>query len=245
MKAAVVGKGNVGTHLHRALSKANEVSLIDSRTLAGSPADSEVIIIAVNDAAIEETARRINELTRETYLSPIIVHTSGSVGIDILGKAGVERAGVFYPLQTFSRDMELDYSHIPLFIEAADEDVANRLKTLAGTFTDSIHEADSTGRRRLHLAAVLACNFVNHLWTLADAELNKMGSSIEVLRPLIEETVAKIGRTSPLLAQTGPARRHDYSTVKAHLEMLRSNPSLEKIYSLLSSSISDTYTPPK
>lgn len=236
MKVSIVGSGNVGTHLLRALGATAEVSAANPRTLSGLDADADVVLIAVSDSAIGEVAAKLSSL------DAIVAHTSGSTPIDILRQAGAKRPGVFYPLQTFSRETSLDYSRIPVFIEAENTSDAATLRELALGMTAAVYPADSQSRRRLHLASVLACNFVNHLWALADSELAKSGLSIDVLRPLIEETAAKLERLSPYEGQTGPARRGDTPTIDAHLEMLADNPQLQNIYRLLSDSITDTYT---
>lgn len=237
MKAAVIGRGNVGTHLAHALAPGNESVTVAPRTLEGLPNDADIYLISVPDDAIPKLAERLHALLPDA----LVAHTSGTTGIDVLLRAGFRRAAVFYPLQTFSRDVDLDYSRIPLFLEAASEEDMPRLEQLALTMSEHIFHAGSEQRRRLHLASVLACNFVNHLWDLAYRQLDDAGLPPDVIRPLIEETTAKLSRLDPHDGQTGPARRGDSRTVARHLEMLADDPSLQKIYSMLSDSIYNTY----
>ena len=237
MKVAVIGRGNVGSHLARALAPGNEIVSVAPRTLDGLPLDADIYLISVPDDAIHYVAERLHSLLPDA----LVAHTSGTTGIDVLRQARFRRAAVFYPLQTFSRDVDLDYSRIPIFLEVAAEDDMPRLEKLARTMSEHIFHAGSEQRRRLHLASVLACNFVNHLWDLAYRQLEDADLPPDVIRPLIDETTAKLSRLDPHDGQTGPARRGDSLTVARHLEMLSSDTSLRKIYSMLSDSIFNSY----
>lgn len=226
----IIGQGNVGTHLCVALSDAvDELISISSRTLEDLPLDSDAYLIAVSDDAIEEVAAHLPKL------NGIVAHTSGSKSIDILSKY-FNRYGVFYPLQTFTKYSDLNYSQIPVFIEGSDTAVTTELMRIASLFTSHIHRADSALRRRLHVSAVLACNYTNHLWYLADSLLQRDGLSLEILRPLIDATIEKLRYLSPADAQTGPAARGDMDTIQAHMEEL-ANTTYGSIYKLLAESI--------
>lgn len=230
MKISIIGGGNVATHLCVALSdKADEVVMVNSRTLEDLPEDSDIYIISVSDRAIAEVASRLPELPG------IVAHTSGSVPMDVLSPYA-KRYGVFYPLQTFTKWVDLDYSRIPVFIEGSDKSVATALTSLASLFTTHIHAADSILRKKLHVASVFACNYVNRLWTIADELLAADGLSLEVMRPLIDATVEKIHRLPPAEAQTGPASRGDRPVVEEHLKMLEGTP-YQEIYRLLADDI--------
>lgn len=229
-RVAVVGRGNIGFHLGRALEPMAEVCLIDSRSLEGIDGMFDVILIAVSDKAIADVAARIPRSTS------IVAHTSGSTDMAVLA-AYHERFGVFYPLQTFSKEATLDYSEIPVFIEGNSETVTNSLKELAGKFSDKIYDADSDARRSLHLASVFACNFTNHMYGIACRLLQENGLPQEALNPLIAQTVAKIRKMTPDEAQTGPASRNDTRIVERHIEMLEKKPLYKKIYADVSESI--------
>lgn len=219
----------MGTHLCVALAGvADEVITVNSRTLEDLPLNSDVYLIAVKDEAIAPVAERLPEL------SGIVAHTSGSVGADALKR--FERHGVFYPLQTFTKGGYLDYSAIPVFVEGSDKAVEQKLLDLALLFTKKLHVADSGLREKLHIAAVFACNFTNHLWKLADEMLADNGLGLDVIFPLIEASVEKLRYMSPNEAQTGPASRGDTEIVRKHETALAGTP-LAGIYTTLSDSI--------
>lgn len=249
---AIVGSGNVATHLAKAIySMGGNIKYIYSPTLNNSASlaakvgaiavDSlekienniDLIIISIKDNAIKEIVEKL-----KGYNS-IIVHTSGGVNIDVF-EGVTERCGVLYPLQTFSKARELDFSKIPLFIEACDTSTFCEIEEFAKRLSSNVIEADSSRRKIMHVAAVFACNFVNHCYDIASEILNKEGISFNVLLPLIEETTRKIYEISPHEAQTGPARRGDTDVMNSHLQQIDSALTKE-IYTLLSKSITDSY----
>ncbi|MDE6668527.1 MAG: DUF2520 domain-containing protein [Muribaculaceae bacterium] len=234
LKVAIVGSGNVAFHLTKALTSHADITSVNSRTLAGWRSDFDIVIIAVSDNAIAEVASRLPDYTS------ILAHTSGSAPMSVLASRS-SRSAVFYPLQTFSRERNLDYSRIPFFIEAACHDDAVTLSALASEISKTVIKADSDTRQRLHVASVLVCNFTNHLVHLADTFLADNGLNSNVLIPLLQETVAKLDELSPLNAQTGPAIRGDSDTIKRHLDLLAPYPDIQTLYSLLSDSIYKTY----
>lgn len=208
------------------------VTMVNSRTLEHLPDHSDIIIISVKDDAIQEVAGKIKGK------ASIIVHTSGSVSMDLLENCA-ENYGVLYPLQTFSKDKELEYNNIPFFIEGNSQATVNVLRQLTEKISPEIFEADSIKRKKLHIAAVFACNFSNHLVAIADQLLKEDDMDYRVLMPLLKETVKKLDMLSPDKAQTGPAIRKDKTVMAAHEEMLKSKPHWKSIYSLLSSSIQE------
>ena len=145
-----------------------------------------------------------------------------------------------YPLQTFSKNKSIDFSNIPLCLEASNENALTLLKGIAGKLSSNITEVDSDKRKILHLAAVFACNFTNHLYALADEVLTANGLDFDILRPLIEETVSKVQNELPLNVQTRPAIRNDNETIKKHEELLKQQPALLEIYKTLSDSIKNS-----
>lgn len=234
----IIGKGRVGYHLNKAFSKFHDVELVNSRNLENLRNDSEIYIISVSDNAIEEVTNKLKEIIPK---SAIVAHTSGSIPIDIL-KNKIKHYGVFYPLQTFSKQKELDYKKIPIFIEGNDQFTCNKLAKLAKTFSPEAKFLNSDGRKHLHIASVLACNFVNHLWHLSDLYLNKYNLTFDYIRPLIAECCDKVNCVSPYEAQTGPACRNDVNTIQNHLDALKDDEEILNIYSILTKSIIKYHT---
>jgi predicted short-subunit dehydrogenase-like oxidoreductase (DUF2520 family) len=146
-------------------------------------------------------------------------------------------AGVFYPLQTLSKNKEVDFFTVPLCIEGADELISNQLEELARTISNNVYRVNSEQRKVLHLAAVFACNFPNYLYDVARQLLAKHNMEFELLRSLILETAQKVQDHFPAEVQTGPAVRNDEITMAAHIEMLNDNPELKNLYLLLSQAI--------
>lgn len=213
LKVAVIGSGNVATHLCKALEGKVELYQVDPRSLEGLPEYADIAVISVKDDAIKSVARRLDGKFGLT------AHTSGSVPMSALADCGCEH-GVFYPLQTFTKDVELNYSEIPFFIEGSSADVTSSLSCLAHLISGNVREADSDSRKTLHLASVFACNFSNCLVGIADDILRRKGMDYSVLLPLLSQTLAKLQSLSPKEAQTGPAARLDMKVVNSHVQML-------------------------
>ena len=192
---------------------------------------SDVIIFALNDNALQPILEQIE------FSGQLALHTSGSLPLDIF-KGKAEHYGVLYPLQTFSKSRDVKFHEVPLFIESnSAKDLAN-LKMLAESISARVHVADSLQRRQLHLSAVFANNFVNHLYVISAQLLEKSGFSFDVLKPLILETAMKaIGLDNPAAAQTGPAARNNREVMNDHIEMLASNPDWQNLYTFVSNSI--------
>lgn len=230
----ILGRGNVASHLGKALEGKADVRTIDPHTLLGMRPDASLIIISVSDNAIRHVADHLISKYGDRKIP--VAHTSGSTSIEILRDRFLH-CGVLYPMQTFSKSVELDYSAIPVFIEASDPKTGQILERTAKKFTGSVHHADSTQRRSLHLGAVLSCNFVNHLWALTEQFLDTHDLPFSAMYPLINETLRKAMANHPADVQTGPAARNDTQTIQAHLELLKDNPRLANIYKTLSQSI--------
>ena len=235
MKINIIGRGNVGWHLAEALKSKAQVIVVNPHTLAELDAGADLTIISVTDTAISSILERLPEI------SGIISHTSGSTGIEVFEKPGCgrfRRFGVFYPLQTFTKGKLLDYSGIPFFIEAVDADTEERLMQAASLISRNVVRADSAKRKTLHIASVFACNFVNHMWTIADDYLRDHDLDFRLLIPLINETCGKIETLSPDKAQTGPAARNDGLIISDHIDtLIKENNDNWQIYKMLSESI--------
>ncbi len=250
LRIVFIGAGNVASHLAPALeaSGAGEVVQVYSRSLDSAAdlaaklcnasavntvpeviTDADVYIVSLVDDAVAPFVAAFPKGGNALWL-----HTSGSVGMEVLAPLS-DRYGVFYPLQTFSKGVEIDVSRVPLFIEGCNETVEAEIRRFGEAVFADVYHADSDTRRMMHISAVFACNFTNHLWTIAAEILRKEGLPFEVLQPLLEETVKKAFAVSPEKGQTGPAVRGDRAIIDKHLSMLSGQP--HEIYRLLSDSI--------
>jgi len=190
---------------------------------------ADYYIFSIKDDALIEVLENL------PILEGLCLHTAGSVPMDIFSSF-TNQYGVMYPLQTFSKDRNIDFSEVPFFIEASNQDSLLKLQTLVQDLSKKIYTLDSEKRKHLHLAAVFACNFTNHMYTLSSDILEQIGIETTVLNPLIEETARKIKTTHPKQAQTGPAVRYDINIINKHIEMIEDD-GIKQIYQLLSQSI--------
>lgn len=259
---AIIGAGNVATHLiyalqaagytvkaimrHRkiALSLHKEEALSRDRhrpvvvTEASELPEAGIYIYSVSDGILPKLAEQISH----EHPDSLHIHTSGSTGLDVFAPV-CKHCGVLYPLQTFTASRELDFSQIPCFVEGNTADSLAAISALAHRLTRTVAELDSRRRRELHLAAVFACNFVNHCYAIATERLiQKAGVSPEVLVPLIGETAAKACQLGAMAAQTGPAVRADERILACHQTMLIDDPLRQQVYETLSHSIHDYAT---
>ena len=240
MKVAMIGRGRVATHMGKALLKVGHgVVSVNSRTLEELPQDADVYVIAVKDSALQEVIKQLTKrLTADTPSSwrgkgeALLLHTAGSMPLSVFD-GYTENGGVLYPMQTFSMDREVDFKEIPLFIEGKDA----RIRQLAESISNHVYELSTADRKYLHLAAVFACNFANHCYTLAADVLEKKGLPFDVMLPLVDETARKVHELHPKDAQTGPAVRGDQNVMQAQASLLE-GPTKE-IYELLSQSIQE------
>lgn len=242
----ILGSGNVATHLAHALSSCADVKQIFSpnlshaQSLAQSLPDCAAInqlqdiytaadyyIISVKDDAVKSLSEMLPSV------DGIVLHTSGSVPLDAICQT---RRGVMYPLQTFSKDVDVNMAEVPIFIEASDSNSLKDIEQLAKSITLApIVEADSKQRALLHLSAVFACNFTNHLWGAAYNILQNLDCDLQVVKPLILATLSKALVNNPAQVQTGPAARCDLGIIERQAAML--NEHWSQIYRSLSESI--------
>ena len=206
-----------------------------SSTAGNSPLYPDLILLCVPDKEIERVATSI------PAGPAIVAHTSGTTALSVLKTPG-QPSGVFYPLQTFNRLVEMTYDQIPLFIEGSDQGVTERLWQLANAVSRHVYREDSPTRMRMHIAAVFAANFSNHLVALAEQLLERDNLPREVLDQLLEQTWRKIRTVGPRAGQTGPAIRGDQVTLDRHMESLGEEPQLLEIYKTLTQSIQSTRT---
>jgi len=232
MKTVIIGRGRLATNLLPALQKAgHEVSSINSRTLENLPHEADVFIIAVKDSALQEVIGKATKGREEQ----LFVHTAGSMPMDIF-KGYTNRYGVFYPMQTFSKERRVDFREIPLFIEAEDSDSDTILHQLAESISERVYELSSEQRKYLHLAAVFACNFANHCYAMSAEVLSQVHLPFDIMLPLIDETARKVHELHPLDAQTGPAVRYDENVIQMQQSLLQ-DADMQAVYKLLSQHI--------
>lgn len=243
----IIGSGNVAQHLITAFLQSDEIELIQvfsrqkesvSHLISSDKIVSDfakikqadLYLIAVSDNAIADVSAKL------PFENRLVVHTSGSMPMEILDSKN--RRGVFYPLQTFTKNKPVDFKEIPICLEAEDEKDFKTIETVAKTISSVVQSISSEQRKALHVAAVFVCNFVNHLYKIGNEICEENQLSFELLKPLITETAQKIIHLSPENAQTGPAKRNDSETINTHLNFL-SDENQKEIYKLLTKSIID------
>jgi predicted short-subunit dehydrogenase-like oxidoreductase (DUF2520 family) len=256
MQVSFIGSGNLAWHLAPALDNTDfPVQEVYSRnpshaamlverlyeaevkaSLDFSTSTSEIFIIAAKDEAIEEVVQEI--------ILPddaILVHTSGSQPLTILGYAATQNLGVFYPLQTFSKDKKVEFEDVPVFIESANPTTEKVLKAMGQSLSKTVISINSYERKALHVAAIFASNFTNHMLLVAQDIMKENSLVYDWLKPLIAEMINKSLMIGPENAQTGPARRGDLEILDKHLEFLQDNPSAAELYKVISQHIIDRY----
>ena len=248
MKIVIIGSGNVAYHLAKAFTQNNiEVSQIFGRNAIELKKISEEFNISFSTEKLEEadfylisvsdsSVEQVSDLIKNE--NALVAHTSGSLPLEIL--KGNYRKASFYPLQTFSKTKNLDYSKIPFFIEAENQIDEKSLFELASLISDNVETSDYEKRKYIHLTAVFACNFVNHLFARAKEISDSQDLDFNYFVPLIDETVEKIHHLEPKLAQTGPAVRGDERVLKLHEDLITDEEHL-KIYQLMNESIQKMY----
>lgn len=249
IKVSIIGSGNVAQHLITAFqeiqksgskmelvqvyarNKETLTHLLDPNQITiaiEDLSDADVYIIAVSDDAIATISQQLS------FKNRLVVHTSGSASLDVLDKAN--RKGVFYPLQTFTKNKPVDFSSIPICIEAENATDFQLIDTIAKLISKKVFAINSQQRRALHVAAVFVNNFTNHLYQIGYDICAENQIPFAILHPLIAETAQKIMTLSPNLAQTGPAIRNDEKTIEAQQAFIADENQLT-IYKILTQSI--------
>jgi len=244
---SIIGAGNVAQHLIKAITKSPNLelrqvyarnpesinNLTDSSKIISDYSDfkdADLYLISVSDDAIATVSSQL------LFENKLVAHTSGSVAMEALNDKN-RKAG-FYPLQTFSKNKDVNFKEIPICLEAQNENDLQLLKKIAENISDVVLEIDSTQRKSLHVSAVFVSNFVNHLYQIGNEICAENNVSFDILKPLISETANKIMLLSPKEAQTGPAKRQDTQTINSHLAFL-TNENQKDIYKILTKSIID------
>ncbi len=247
----MIGAGNVATHLSIALSQTGyNIRQVFSRTEASASElaaklkcpyttdlsqithEGDLYIVSVKDSALNDILPKLVQRAPQA----LFVHTAGSVPMNVW-QGLAERYGVLYPMQTFSKLRQVDFREVTFFTEAHTAADLKLLNEIALHLGSKVYEASSEQRRYLHIAAVFACNFANHMYAVASHLLSANGLPFEAMLPLIDETARKVHELPPVKAQTGPAQRYDENVINRHLEMLKSEPHLAEIYEQISKNI--------
>ena len=253
MRIVFVGAGRLATQFAKALhGRDHTIAAVFSRTMesatalssvvggfatdtiAALPLDADAYILAVKDSVLPALITQLKEGREERPM----YHTAGSVPMTVF--EGVHHHGVIYPMQTFSKERDVDFTHLPFFIEANDDESLQVATELTTSVSDNVRQLSSEERRHLHLAAVFACNFSNHCYTLAADILERHGVPFDVLLPLIDETTQKTHTLHPRDAQTGPAVRYDENVIAAQLQLLADYPLMQQVYDVMSRSIHES-----
>ena len=241
----LIGSGNVATHLGIALKErgynivqvySNQVN--NAKILANKLdcnftdsidrlLNADLYILAVKDDVTHQLLNKIPDIR--------IVHTSGSLGMKVFENKFTDY-GVLYPLQTFNRNINIDFTNIPLCIEANNTEFENNLIKIGNQLSEKVVIMNSEQRKQLHIAAVFACNFSNHMFSIADTILAKSDIAFKLLLPLINQTVKKLDKNKPSEVQTGPAKRKEKIVIQNHINSL-SDKKTKEIYKLISDSI--------
>jgi predicted short-subunit dehydrogenase-like oxidoreductase (DUF2520 family) len=251
-----IGSGNLAWHLAPALDNTDfAVKQVYSQTkkhaaqlaerlyqaevvqsLDFSTSTSRIFILAVSDDVIQEIAEAIT-----LPQGAVLVHTSGSQPLSVLGYAHTLNIGVFYPLQTFSKAQKVDFKEVPIFIESDNKETETILLKMAKAISKKVLKVKSDQRKAIHVAAVFASNFSNHMITIAEELLKDQQLDLNLLKPLIVETINKSLSIGPVKGQTGPARRGDLEVLDKHLQFLSHDEKLAEIYRVISQHILDRY----
>jgi len=246
----LIGSGNVAHHLSLAFDRSQHTvigyySRQKKDTLGGLdyygaiskiPQDADIYIIAVSDDAIATVS---NALPTSIQQNRLVVHTSGTKPSEALKKC--VNTGIFYPLQTFTAGVALDYASIPFCIHAHKEKTKELLFSLASDISNAVQYITDEERARIHVSAVMINNFINHIIYKAESYLEEHEIDPTILQPLLSETIKKQAAIGALKAQTGPAKRNDSETIKKHIDLLDKKID-KKVYKAISKSIKKTYS---
>ncbi|TDH26532.1 DUF2520 domain-containing protein [Segetibacter sp. 3557_3] len=248
MKVVIIGSGNVATvlgkvvcqgghEIHQVVSRnrgeatrlAAELSTVAAEGVEEISREGEIYIIAVSDNQVAAVAKQLG------LLNKIVVHTAGSVAMDVLQQTG-DNFGVVYPLQSLRKDVDR-LPPIPVLVNGSNPHTIEVLTLFAGTWAAGVRVADDEERLKTHVAAVIASNFTNHLYALTERYCIAEALDFKSLVPLISEIAGRISQASPALLQTGPASRGDQATIEKHLQLLSGYPAIQTIYASMSQSI--------
>lgn len=243
----IIGSGNIAWNIIKAFSSVSlaikgiwsrnyeavleisnefQIPFIEKNTIFGLEG---IFILAISDSAIESIAKQVNK-------NSVVIHTSGSTSIEILTKTH-KHAGVFYPLQTFSKYKVIHFHEVPILIEYSNNHIKRLLEFWTEKLNSTCYYFNSNDRMKYHIAAIFTCNFVNHMIAQSEYWLEQNHLDFNILKPLITETIQKALTHGAFKSQTGPAIRNDQITIEKHLKALENNPNLKRLYTFVSESI--------
>lgn len=247
IKVVLLGSGNVAFHLAKALTKSSNIDFVqhysrndmsntefNQTTLKtnniNNLVQADIYIIAITDDAIANFSKKL------IFKKGLVVHTSGSMPLNTLQcKAN---KGVFYPIQTFTKNQDVPFKNIPIAIETEKNDDFELLNNFTKSISNNVYKINSSQREKLHIAAVFANNFSNQMYNIAKDICDTNNFSFDILKPLILETANKIQTLNPAQAQTGPAKRNNQKVIQNHISQLTGEK--KEIYQLISNSIIKT-----
>ncbi|MDR2010150.1 MAG: DUF2520 domain-containing protein [Bacteroidales bacterium] len=248
-KIIILGTGNVATnfvcalkgtdvkvaqiydrHIEKAGKLAKEINAEAISSIKDIDTDIDACFFMLSDTGIIETVGQMKKNNK------ILVHTAGSLSMNIF-KSKTDNFGVFYPFQTFTKEMPIDFSNVPACLEASNRATFNFLKEIAEKLKCKVYEINEEKRQYLHLSGVFACNFMNHCIFLGNKVLEDHGIDREIIKPLLEQSFKKILAIGAEKSQTGPAKRNDKVIIDKHLELLKDDKRMSDIYKILTESI--------
>lgn len=249
INAVLIGAGNLASHIYRAFAKSDKLRFIQvyNRSLEhidfvsadtavtddmNQLLDADIYFLCISDGAITEVSKNL------PFTNRLTVHCSGASAMNILNDKN--RIGVFYPLQTFLKASEADFSAIPICVEANNVKDKELLLALGNEISESVQEINSDQRAAIHIAAVFVNNFVNYLFQIGESLMEENQMDFSILHPLIEKTVMNALQDSPRNLQTGPAKRDDKGTIEKHLNQL-TNQEQQNIYKTITNAILEQY----
>lgn len=250
-KIAIVGCGNVACNYIKTLisngihpeyifvrdeSKFSEVRMsfgVEPTNDYNNLLNCNLVIIAVKDDAIADVAANFNNF------KGLLVHTSGTQPSSLLNN--VDNYGILYPLQTLTKNYDINFRSVPILINASSQKNKESLMSFAKIITDIVIECSDDDRRYIHMSAVYVSNFVNIMLQIGGKLLESKNLDVSILEPLVRETINKAFAMNPENSLTGPARRNDKETISKHLMMLENKPEEKKIYELLTNYIINKY----
>lgn len=244
VKIGIVGTGNVANQLIPALQKVGITQLLAFGRNKQKSAElaakfniktacsfeeflgSDLIICCTSDDSLPVLMPELAQF------APTVT-TSGT--FDIGQVTHRMPIGVFYPLQTFTAQHNVDFSTIPLFVESTDSALIQLLSKIGSLLGTKAVEMSANERQYLHIAAVMINNFTNHIIDLTQEFAREHQLQFEWLLPLLTETIEKVKIESAFNNQTGPAKRNDKQTIEKQLSLLPDE--LKDLYLLLTNSI--------
>ncbi len=242
-----IGSGNVATHLAIALNANGfTIDTILSQTLQNAielaskvnargidqlnqlHQTSDLYIISLKDDIIDTYLKGLN------LANQLVVHTSGSYETTKLAKFS-SKTGSFYPLQTFNKNVYVEFNSIPIIIESKDTAVIKSLLDVAEKLTETTHILSASQKKALHISAIGINNFTHFILSKSKEYCNSNSLDFNLLKPLLKQTIESFSNDErPLQQQTGPARRGDLTIIENHIEALSGDKEFQALYKDLS-----------